>query len=516
MGTEVIDAPIAPQSNVVGNGGVAPNQKAPALDITDVAVKANEDNANGSLKDLTVNELPKEARNVYDGLQPNASPEQKLKGVQTLIDHSKESKEFHPNTQPDVTGMIGALLGGKVSNFLKWYNGGPVTLEQGVTATGAPMWVAQNWRGRINEYVDSNGKKLSPKERDNLLDKGGVITNSDKNALETASWFNAKTQTDLINKGLWNPVNEAIVHGQTAVQLAQRTNPNLDVQIRLLQDPKIQKIYDVIPNLRPEDRANLLQNIQKYNTLSKGSSAGKTGRTSASAGGSESLGNSANVGLGLSAKGGIPPGSKEPLAGGGLNLDAGLSGNANATNQVNVNNALSEEQSRNANATDQAMQNLQSAIMGTFAGNVDMGPEEFKKFIYINSLDALNKQSAAMIPDQIKPKGYQDVPLNDDILVGGYANVLKNRVVQQKNNALLIEFTRGLIHNNQEYIQDKAPRISYQDLNDQFSKSKIFQGIENTFNHKLDRSLNGDKAKPLPKGTAIVNPYKNNQLGFVP
>lgn len=514
MGPEVQEQPIAPPT--VNGGQITSAAKPPALDVAQISAKASEDNANGSLQDLSVNELPKDARNVYDGLQLNASPEQRLKGIQTLTDHSKESKEWHPNTQPDVTGMIGALLGGKVANFLKWYNGGPVTYEEGVSATGKKIWTAQNWRGRINEYVDSNGNKLSAKERDAINDKGGVLSESDKNVLQTASWFNTNEQRKLVNNGLWNPVNEAITHANTAVQLAERTNPNLDVQIKMLQEPKMRSIYDLIANKKPEERAQLLQNIQQYITLSKGSTAGKTGRTSASAGGTESLGNSANIGLGLGAKGGIPPGSKEPIAGGGLNLDAGLSGNANATNQINVNNALSEEQARSANATNQAMQNLQSSIMGAFAGQDIMGPEEFKKFIYINSLDALNKQSAAMIPDQIKPKGYQDVSINDDFLVGGAANAIKNRTIQQKNNALIVEFTRGLLHNNKDYIEDKGPRLSYQDLNDQFEKSKIFEGIQNTYNHKLDRSLNGDKAKPLAKGTAIINPYKNNQLGFVP
>jgi hypothetical protein len=166
------------------------------------------------------------------------------------------------------------------------------------------------------------------------------------------------------------------------------------------------------------------------------------------------------------------------------------------TSSYNTPSATNREaNSANSSASNsmQEQQTLASAIMGQLQGV--MGPEGFKDFLRLHSLNEDNETELRKIPDGVKPPGYENIPATDPYM-GGAEAMITNRIKQQANNALLAAYTKGLYQAQREALKT-GESFDLGKVKEDFQSSPVYKAILNTYNDRLNAHLGKERKLKL-------------------
>lgn len=438
----------------------------------------------------------------------SGDPEARKRLADTVSQKSEETKDYQMNTRPQWGNVFLGLLTQNLGAAYKAYNGGFITEEEARTPTGQRVIKEYNERGANNVYRDiKTGRQLTSKEVQDLMDRGGVISKSDEQAIKTTDWQNAQTNSKLANLGLTSQFNTATNDAYNAARYAGAANRNIDEQLKL--SGSLKDVLNHFGSLPQEKRQRILGYVNTLNMINKSQSSEASRRFGAQAGGLQSESAQAGLGLGTGAGGAggaegaiVPPGAK-------IGANANLGGTTLAQTTTNVNAAESKQAAAAASAGEQTTQNLQAKIMEEMQGVIK--PEQFNDFIRFNALNADNEAAYKNIPNKLTPPGYVNIPETDPNL-SGHDAIIQNRVVQQRNNALLAAWSRDLVRAQREQILT-GKSVDLDALSEKFQKSDIYKAIHNTYDYKYKTQISGRNVRP-PKGSLIVDSH--NQVGISP
>lgn len=396
--------------------------------------------------------------------------------------HIAESADYHPNMQPQVGKMIFSAIAGRWGDVYKYYNGGATREEEAKTPSGQVVYKVFNEIGPTGEYKDvKTGKLLNSAQTKALIDSGGVISASDERALKTATWKNAITSSELANKGFASQVEAARTSAYAAANEASASNRNIEEQIGLAK--RIPHVLDYVSQLPSEKRQKLLGYISRFNTNSKALNQ------------ANEKGGGVNTNDAQNANARVGSGDTAPLGG-----NVGFGGSTN--NGVN-----SRENNSTSNANSQVMQeqqNLQAAIIQQLQGVIKPG-QEFNDFMRLQSLNSQNQLAMKNIPSEAKPPGWQEVP-DTDILTGGTEAMIKNRAIQQANNALMTAYSTELFRAQRDAAKT-GKQADVKEIQDKFANSDMFKAIRNTYSDRFNKHLG--RGTSLKKGDLIVDQNHN-------
>jgi hypothetical protein len=461
---------------------------------------------------ITLDYPPRFTQIVKDIQQPE-SPEARLRIADNVSAHDSESKEYRPNQKTQWDKVLVNILSRNYNEALKWYNGGGVKEEKAVDALGNLFYKETNDLGFTGQIKDANGKYLTPKQRDELFKRGGIITGNDQDAIQTAGWSNSQNISKLANQGLANPLRLAQADAYQAARTAGGANDNIDEQLKLSSG--LAGVLDHIATLVPERRQKILGYVNRLNQIntSKGTTTEKG--LSATAGGQTTAGNTAGLqgSIGAGKAGAVPAeGAAGGIAPPGVGISGGgsLGASGSATTYGSATGREAATSQANRAALDQESQTLQSAIMEELQGVIKSG-QQFTDFMRLQALNAVNDQSYKEIPEHVKPPTWRDVSETDP-LMGGSKAMQVNRINQQRNNALMAAWSKELYKAQREAAKTGvSPDL--EQLSENFQKSQIFEAINNTYGAKMKSFETGTRVVP-PKGALMVN--KRNEIGRSP
>lgn len=414
------------------------------------------------------------------------TPEGKLKVVDQVNKRINEGHKEHFNERFDPGAFFVALLRGKVDDMYTAYNGGRKYAEEGNDVFDNKYTVIKNQRGFAGRVEDSNKRQLSQEEVDKInKEHGGILTPSDRNALQSANWQTAQEAIKAVRNGDTSQLNAARAAARAAANYGSAENPLLGDEIYLAG--KLKPVLGYISSLDPKQRQLLLGYAQRYQNASAGLQ--KAGEKS----GSTSLGNQQQIGGGFGPVGGQagPSGAVPPSA----NVNASLGG-TQGTRQEERN---SENQNRDRSI--QEMQTMQTAIMQQLQGVIKPG-QQFEDFIKLTALNQANNESINKVPPEFMPPGFKRIaPV--DLFMGGADSVIEQRYAQQTNNALIAAYQADLYKAQRQALETgKTPAI--EEVYKNFEKSDMFKGLVNYGTERI-HSFTG-RGTPLKKGAKIYNP----------
>lgn len=410
------------------------------------------------------------------------TPKNQIAAADVLSSREKNAPNEHPNEQMQMGKMVISLLQGKIGEAYKWYNGGGVKYEKGRDVFGNEYWVPKNERGFTDNYLGSDRKPLTAEQKKDLIAKGGLLTETDANALRTANWQNAETASKEAANGFNSQLRAAQTAAYAASNEANATNNNIDREIGLAF--KLKNALGTVSQLSPQDRQKLFSFVQRYNTNSEAlrKSQEKSGGVGATSG--------AQAGAGVG-------GAEGTAATGGK---AGLNANVSAQSGQSARLGETNVDARNRENTLQDQQNLEAAIRGLMQGSLK-SPEEFNDFMRLHTLNQMNNEAAAKIPDNVKPAGYQNPPAVD-IYTTGLDGLLESRYAQQANNALIAAWNADLYKAQKDQITS-GKTYTQQELQEKFKNSDVVKGIVNRAIYKTDKVLGRESR--LKKGDMVMD-----------
>jgi len=442
-----------------------------------------------------VPEIPKELWKIDKVLNNGGTSQDRQEVASHITKVNSETKDYHPNMQPQWGGVVASLLSRNYMGALRYYNGGPIVEESAKDVNGNEYYKSYNMNGDINVVKDKTGKELSAKEKQDLIAKGGLVTKSDRDAMLGINWKNPQANAEMARLGLATTLNTAYVNANNAAQTATSSNNNLEEQIGLTK--KIPHVLDYISKLPEKDRARILGIVNQYNTVSSQAAKQKENALGANASQNQQVG--ATVGLSGSAQ----------APGGVIGGSANVGGSATAGTNIGANARATEGATSSAGTTVQVQQNLERALLQELQGAIK-DPAELRDLLRIQALNAKNQEDYASIPREAQPPGFENIP-ETDVLAGGRNAMLVNRVTQQKNNALMVEWNKE-VYRAQRQAAKSGEQIDVNDLREKFTKSDVFKAINNTYLNKLDFHITGEAKKP-EKGSLIVD--KANKIHIV-
>jgi hypothetical protein len=280
-----------------------------------------------------------------------------------------------------------------------------------------------------------------------------------------------------------------------STRTASGANQNIDEQLDLTG--KLKPVINHISALPKESRQRLLGYVNRLNQISGSSGSTNEKNLSANAQIQTTAGTTAGADLSLGGANqtGVPPTQGKIGAGGSL----GASGSETIGGGVSSREANTATTS--AGSLLQEQQTLQAAIMQELQG-VIANSTQFQEFMRLQALSAANDAAYKNIPDHVKPPGWNNVP-DTDLFVGGADAMIANRVAQQRNNALLAQWSKELLKAQRDQVKT-GKTYDLGELSAKFQESEIAQAINNTFEHKMKSKLQGTRV-PAPKGSKIVN-----------
>lgn len=442
-----------------------------------------------------VPELPKELWKIDKVLTTGGTSQDRQEVASHITKINDETKDYHPNMQPQWGGVVASLLSRNYMGALRYYNGGPIVEESAKDVNGNEYYKSYNMNGDINVVKDKSGKELTAKEKQDLIARGGLVSKSDRDAMLGINWKNPQANAELARLGLANAINVAYINANNAAQTASSSNNNLDEQITLSK--KIPHVLDYISKLPEKDRARILGIVNQYNTVNQ--QAGKQKESALGANASQNQQVGATIGLGGSAQ----------VPGGALGGNVNVGGSSTAGTNIGANARATEGATTSAGTTVQVQQNLERALLQELQGAIK-DPAELRDLLRIQALNASNDEAYKSIPIEAQPPGWSIIP-ETDVLAGGKNAMLTNRVTQQKNNALMVEWNKEIYRAQREAVKT-GQQFDINDLREKFAKSDIYKAINNTFLNKLEFHLTGQAKKP-EKGSLIVD--KANKIHVV-
>lgn len=458
---------------------------------------------------------PRFTQIVQDLQQAQTNPEARVRIAESVAAHDQESKEYRPNQKTQWDKVLINAWSKNWNEALKWYNGGGVREEKAQDALGKLYYKEVNDLGFTGRIKDANGTPLTPKQRDALFARGGVITATDRDALQTAGWANASTISKLAAEGLASVPRLAQAEAYQAARTAGSANNNIDEQLSLSSKPELSSVLDHMATLPEDKRKRILGYVNRLNQINRSQGTTSEKAISATAGGQQTQGTTAglqgNVGAGRPGGAGAegPVGAVVP-PGMGVGIGGNLGGSTSATTYGSATGRAQNAAQANQAALNQETQSLQTAIMEELQGAIK-SPQQFTDFMRLQALNAANDESYAQIPNHVKPPTWVDVSATDPYL-GGSKAMQVNRINQQRNNALMAAWSKEL-YRAQQKAAETGTAINMEKLGEDFQKSQIFEAINNTYGAKMKTFETGVRVVP-PKGALMVN--KRNEIGRSP
>lgn len=456
---------------------------------------------------------PRFTQIVNDVSQAEVNPQSRTRIADAVSAHDAESKEYRPNQRTQWDKVLVNILTRNYNEALKWYNGGAVKEEEAQDAMGNLYWKERNEISFTGRIKDAKGNLLTPKQIDELYKRGGVMTDSDKKAVQTAGWSNAQNISKLAAEGLASPIRLAQADAYQAARTAGSANNNIDEQLQLSR--KLSGVLDHISTLPEENRKRLLGYVSRLNQINRSRGTTTESGISGTAGGQQTQGNTAGlkgaVGAGTSGGTGAE-GAGGAIVPPGMNISAGgsLGASASGTTYGSATGRAASTAQNNQAALNQESQNMQSMIMDELQGAIKT-PQEFADFMRLQALNTANDESYAQIPNHVKPPTWVDVTATDPFL-GGSKAMQVNRINQQRNNALMAEWSKQLYRAQRDAVTT-GTTFDLEKLSEQFQKSQMFEAINNTYAAKMKSFETGARVVP-PKGALMVN--KRNEIGRSP
>ena len=194
---------------------------------------------------------PRFTQIVQDIPQVQTNPEARTRIADAVAAHDAESKEYRPNQKTQWDKVLVNVLTRNYNEALKWYNGGAVKEEEAQDALGNLYWKERNEISFTGRIKDSKGNLLTPKQMDELYKRGGVMTDTDKKAIQTAGWATAQNISKLAAEGLASVPRLAQADAYQAARTAGSANNNIDEQLNL--SVGLSGVLDHMASL-PEDK----------------------------------------------------------------------------------------------------------------------------------------------------------------------------------------------------------------------------------------------------------------------
>lgn len=415
------------------------------------------------------------------------TPESKIKVVDQVNKRINQADQEHPNERFQPGAFLVGLLRGRVDDMYTAFNGGKTKTEVGRDALGNVFTVEKNQRGFNGRmYENKTNRELTREEIAEInASRGGVITESDLNAIKTANWQTAQSAYKAVADGDTSQLNAARAAARAAANYGAAENPLIGDEIYLAG--KLKPVLDRISSLDPKQRQLLLGYAQRYQNASAGLQ--KSGQL----GGSTSLSNQQQLGGGLGPFGGQagPNGAVAP----GASVNASLGG-TQGSRQEEIN-----RENQNRERSIQEMQDTRGAIMQQLQGVIKT-PQEFQDFIKLTALNQSNNESLNKVPPEFMPPGFKRIaPV--DLFTGGADSVIEQRYAQQTNNGLIAAYQAELYKAQRQALETgKTPAI--EEVYKNFEKSDVFKGLVNYGTERI-HSFTG-RGTPLKKGAKIYNP----------
>jgi hypothetical protein len=462
---------------------------------------------------VTLDYPPRFTQIVKDLQQAETSPEARTRISDAVTAHDTESKIYRPNQKTQWDKVLINAWSKNWNEALKWYNGGAVKEEEAQDALGNLYWKERNEIGFTGRIRDAEGTFLTPKQIKQLYDRGGVMTDTDKKAVQTAGWSNAQTISKLAAEGLASVPRLAQADAYQAARTAGSANNNIDEQLQLSHG--LAGVLDHMASLPEDKRKRILGYVNRLNQINRSQGTTTEKGISGTAGGQQTEGSTAGLqgSLGLGKAGAAAPeGGVGAVVPPGMGISGGgsLGGSTSATTYGSATGRAANTAQANQAALNQETQNLQTAIMEELQGAIKT-PKEFTDFMRLQALNAANDESYAQIPNHVKPPTWTDVSATDPYL-GGSKAMQVNRINQQRNNALMAAWSKEL-YRAQQKAATTGTAANMEELATEFQKSQIFEAINNTYAAKMKSFETGVKVVP-PKGALMVN--KRNEIGRSP
>lgn len=428
-------------------------------------------------------------KKLVTGLQ-NQTPENNLETAKIIKQRVESSDKEHYNERFQPGAFLVAFLRGRIDDMYTAYNGGRTYAEQGKDALDNVYSVIKNQRGVTGRVEDANKNELSTEEIKRInKERGGILTASDRDALQSANWKTAQKAIEEARNGDTSQLNAARFAAKAAANYGAAENPLLGDEIYLAE--KLRPVLNHISTLDPRQRQLLLGYAQRYRNAagSLQSSAQKYGGTS--------LSDQQQFGGSLGPFGG----QQAPGAGGKAGVPPTAGFNASLGGQQGTSQSQTNAQDVNRSNSIQEMQDMQTAIMQQLQGVIKPG-QEFQDFVKLTALNQSNNESINKVPPEFMPPGWKKVaPV--DLFMGGADSVIEQRYAQQTNNALIAAYQADLFKAQRQSIET-GRTIPVEDVYRNFEKSDLFKGL---VNYGIERVHTFTKrGSPLQKGSKIYNP----------
>ena len=432
--TDVTAVPVA-TSPVVPPSVASPTQEA----------KGPSDSADEGLREVTVL-----GQHIQSGNHAAAAD---------LINKKIEAdKEGNLNTHTQWGGVVASILGRDYMGAWKYYNGGPTRLEEGRTGSGEQVFKEYNANGYTGRMLNSKEQPMSKQERLAIEERGGVVTNSDQNAIRGGA-FQSESQIAIAARtGLALPVVEAMKKSYETSQVSSQANNKINQTIdRLKKSP----ILDVIAKLTPEQRKDVFGFAQTMGTTSKG----ETGATGETKGGSATVTKGGTAGAGIGGNLG-----KKGAGGAEGNLSAG----ASDTRQGTASQSTSAEAGTSSSNAQQNIENMVTKIQKYTQGAIKTEEDLNAVRAFLQDSAVINQVNASLNSKDRAP-GVIAVP---EFALGmtSRKEAISNGYDMQRNNALdsaWSAFTAHKVRNGGE--------LDIQAARDEFMNSNTFRGINNKY-----------------------------------
>lgn len=439
------------------------------------------------------------------GIDPNATPEDRIKTADLVNRKSTSDQEGHVNTQTQWLPLLGAVVRGDVREAIKYYNGGPTRQEDAYHPVLGTFRREYNQNGPTGKIFTKEGQILSANEIDKIDKSGGLISNTDRNALNTGAYQAASENQKMYMTGLAKPVADQYAKSIETAQRGTLLRNALEERKRIVADKSMAPVLDYVSKLPPEQRQQLLGFVSSQTTKSAGTTSESTAGQNAGSMVGQNIQNTVGIKAGL----GNPEGGVGGIAGaiipGGVGVNAGRS--TGGMNQVTTGGTTGAALGNTASNAESIQRNMLSEISRVTQGAIST-PQQFtdlQKLLQVTNV--LSQAQAAMDQDPAAQAPGAKQLLRVDPLMNSRLDTVVNDINFQRNNALNVAWNAYLAKEMHSNIRNVEPD-AINELRDKFQKTITFKAINNTYDHETKRA-SGEKVEPQ-EGAVYIN--RNNKL----
>lgn len=444
---------------------------------------------------------------VARGVAPGASADDRILSADTIRQKAiQDSQSSNVNTETQWAPAIMAFFGGNAKEALKYFNGGPTKVEEAYHPTLGKFLKEYNARGVTGRVFVQEGDKQIPLDNKTIAEidrAGGLISQSDLTAMQSAPWSAANETAKLQRTGLAKPVLAQYEKSNQAAIAGTSMRNSVEGRRSLLLDPSMKDVFGAISKLSPEMRQRVLGMVM----MQSGKTTGTTQNVERGATGSANIQTNVqgggNLSGGVGGAGAVPP--TGPLAGVAPGLNAGASISGGQSKNVGATGRYGEAVGVTGGTSESIQANVQSEINRILQGAIQT-PEQFTKLQKAIQLGGLiDEQLANQKPEDMAPGASAIAPLNP--ILSSRQDVVENDIQTLRNNSLSVAWNAYLAKAIHEDMRNSEPQ-ALDALREKFMKTRTFSAIQRTYDRDLSRSR-GENV-PLEEGGLYVD--RNNRI----